>query len=105
MFIYLFLNFLFFDKWNIHQSEKQINNYIEKHENQKLKQISQDNKTYKFLKENKNISLKGKSDNQGSGYINYYRVTINNKSAEIYIKNNNKYILEKPTIQKVYIHL
>lgn len=105
MFIYLFLNFLFFDKWNIHQSEKQINNYIENHENQKLKQISQDNKTYKFLKESKNISLKGKSDNQGSGYINYYRVTINNKSAEIYIKNNNKYIPGKPTIQKVYIHL
>ncbi|PTI74877.1 hypothetical protein, partial [Staphylococcus succinus] len=97
--IYLSVNFLFFDKWTLHQSEKQINNYIENHENKKLKKISQDDKTYKFLKESKNLSVVGKSDNQGSGSVNYYRVNINDSSAELYIKSNHAFIPEKTTIQ------
>ncbi|MGW7876668.1 hypothetical protein [Staphylococcus xylosus] len=101
--MYLFLNFLLFDKWNLHQSEKQINNYIENHENKKLKKISQDDKTYKFLKESKNLSVVGKSDNQGSGSVNYYRVNINDSSAELYIKSNHAFIPEKTTIESVKI--
>lgn len=45
----------------------------------------------------------GKSDNQGSGSVNYYRVNINDSSAELYIKSNHAFIPEKTTIQSVKI--
>ncbi|WP_252345120.1 hypothetical protein [Staphylococcus succinus] len=101
--IYLSMNFLLFDKWTLHQSESQLNNYVENHKDNNLKQISRDDKTYKFLKKKQKISIISKSDNQGSGSMNYYRVTINNKPAEIYIKPSHTFIPEKPTIQHVRI--
>lgn len=101
--IYLSVNFLFFDKWTLYQSENQLNNYVENHKDNNLKQISRDDKTYNFLRKKQKISIISKSDNQGSGSMNYYRVTINNNSAEIYIKPSHTFIPEKTTIQHVRI--
>ncbi|RIN27685.1 hypothetical protein [Staphylococcus succinus] len=99
--IYVVGNFLLLDKWNLYQSERQLNNYIENHNNDDLKQISKDDKTYKFLKEKNQISIIGKSDNQGSGSLYYYRAKINNKPTELYIKCHHAFIPEKPTVQSV----
>lgn len=96
-------NFLLLDKWNLYQSEKQLNNYIENNKDNDLKQISKDNKTYDFLKENNQISVIGESDNQGSRNLYYYRAKINNKPTEIYIKCDYAFIPEKPTIQSVRV--
>ncbi|MEB8127723.1 hypothetical protein BU063_04395 [Staphylococcus succinus] len=101
--IYLSVNFLFFDKWTLYQSENQLNNYVENHKDNNLKQISRDDKTYNFLRKKQKISIISKSDNQGSGSMNYYRVNINNNSAELYIKSKHTFIPEKTTIQHVRI--
>ncbi|MGK9044200.1 hypothetical protein [Mammaliicoccus vitulinus] len=98
---YLLVNFFLFDKWTLHQSEHQLNSDIENHNTNHLKQISKDKKTYKFLKNEKKINIVSQSDNQGSGNINYYRVTIHNHSGEIYINANHDFIPKKPTIESI----
>ncbi|MDU1550614.1 MAG: hypothetical protein E6879_11660, partial [Staphylococcus epidermidis] len=45
---YIFLNFLFFDKWVCYSSEKQINSYIKNHDTKKLHDITDNNKTYQI---------------------------------------------------------
>lgn len=96
-------NFLLLDKWNLYQSENQLNDYIENHKDNNLKRISKDDKTYNFLKENNQISVIGESDNQGSRNLYYYRAKINNKPTDLYIKCDHAFIPEKPTIQSVKI--
>lgn len=98
---YLLMNFLLFDKWSSHQSEKQLNSDIENHNNNHLKQISKDDKTYEFLKNEKKINIVSQSDNQGSGSINYYRVMIHNHSGEIYINSNHAFIPKNSTIRSI----
>ena len=83
---YIFVNFFYFDSWACHSSEKQLNNYVKHEDTKKLKEVAKDNKTYQFLKKQNKISIDGKSDNQGSGHIGYYRIDINGKPASLFIK-------------------
>lgn len=102
--IYFGVNFLFFDTLTLHQSEKQLNNYVENHKDNKLKQMSSDDKTYQFLKKQQKISIKRQSDNQGSGSVNYYQVKLNNHSAELYIHSKNNEKFKKTTIQRIRVY-
>ena len=98
---YIFLNFLFFDKWVCYSSEKQINKYITNHDTKKLHEISDNNKTYQVLRDSKKISIKLRSDNQGSGNIGYYYVNLDNKSAKLYIKIKHAFIPETPKVKTI----
>ena len=98
---YIFMNFLFFDKWACYSSEKQINSYINNHNTKKLHDIANNNKTYQFLKDSKKISIKLQSDNQGSGDIGYYQVDLNDKPAKLYIKIKHAFIPDVPEIRRI----
>jgi hypothetical protein len=98
---YIFMNFLFFDKWACYSSEKQINSYINNHNTKKLHDIANNNKTYQVLKDSKKISIKLQSDNQGSGDIGYYQVDLNDKPAKLYIKIKHAFIPDVPEIRRI----
>lgn len=98
---YIFLNFLFFDKWTCYSSEQQINSYIEGQDDKKLDDITDDNKTYQFLKNTKKITIQAKSDNQGSGDNGYYLVDVNHNPAKLYISIKHNFFPEKPKVQKL----
>lgn len=98
---YIFMNFLFFDKWACYSSEKQINSYITNHDTKKLHDIADNNKTYQILRDSKKISIKLQSDNQGSGDIGYYQVNLNNKSAKLYIKIKYAFIPAIPEVKTI----
>ncbi|MCC2072405.1 hypothetical protein [Staphylococcus epidermidis] len=98
---YIFVNFFFFDSWACHSSEKQLNNYVKHEDSKKLKEIAKDNKTYQFLKKQNKISIDGKSDNQGSGHIGYYRIDINGKPASLFIKIKHAFLPEIPKVKTV----
>lgn len=82
----MILNFLFFDKWVMYSSEKQLNTSIKNKDTKSLKEIAKDNKTYQFLKSQDKVSINEQSDNQGSGHIGYYQVNINDKPATLTVK-------------------
>ena len=98
---YIFLNFLFFDKWVCYSSEKQINSYIKNHDTKKLHDITDNNKTYQILRNSKKISIKLQSDNQGSEGIGYYQVNLNDKPAKLYIKIKHAFIPEVPEVKTI----
>lgn len=98
---YIFVNFFYFDSWACHSSEKQLNNYVKHEDTKKLKEVAKDNKTYQFLKKQNKISIDGKSDNQGSGHIGYYRIDINGKPASLFIKIKYAFLPEIPKIKTV----
>ncbi|MBX8994548.1 hypothetical protein HCH16_11740 [Staphylococcus pettenkoferi] len=103
VFCYICLNFLFFDNWVSYSSEKQINTYIDNHKKGHLLDISDDKKTYKFLKSTDSISIKLKSDNQGSGNQGYYLVEINNKPAKLFVDIKYGFIPEKTHIKNIKV--
>ncbi len=47
------------------------------------------------------ISIDGKSDNQGSGHIGYYRIDINGKPAALFIKIKHSFLPEIPKVKTV----
>lgn len=98
---YIFLNFLFFDKWVCYSSEKQINSYIKNHDTKKLHDITDNNKTYQILRNSKKVSIKLRSDNQGSEGIGYYQVNLNDKPAKLYIKIKHVFIPEVPEVKTI----
>ena len=98
---YIFVNFFYFDSWACHSSEKQLNNYVKHEDTKKLKDVAKDNKTYQFLKKQNKISIDGKSDNQGSGHIGYYRIDINGKPAALFIKIKHSFLPEIPKVKTV----
>lgn len=98
---YIFMNFFFFDKWACYSSEKQINSYIKNHDTKKLHDITDNNKTYQILRNSKKVSIKLRSDNQGSEGIGYYQVNLNDKPAKLYIKIKHAFILEVPEVKTI----
>ncbi|MCU5745441.1 hypothetical protein N9R04_01730 [Staphylococcus sp. SQ8-PEA] len=98
---YLFVNFLFFDSWACYSSEKEINSYISKHDTNKLKDISANNKTYEYLKHSKHITIKMMGDNQGSGHIGYYPIELNHKEASLYVNIKYDFLPEKPKVKNI----
>jgi len=101
---YMILNFLFFDKWVMYSSEKQLNTSIKNKDTKNLKEIAKDNKTYQFLKSQNKVSINGQSDNQGSGHIGYYQVNINDKPATLTVKIKYALLQEKPKIKSVELN-
>ena len=101
---YIFVNFFLFDTQVCHSSEKQINEYVQKKETKKLNNITKDNKTYHFLKEQDTISIERKSDNQGSGHIGYYNVDINGKTATLTIKIKHAFLPESPEVKTIKLN-
>ena len=96
--------FLFFDKWVMYSSEKQLNTSIKNKDTKSLKEIAKDNKTYQFLKSQDKVSINEQSDNQGSGHIGYYQVNINDKPATLTVKIKYALLPEKPKIKSVELN-